>query len=74
MENISISYTIPKSMARFANIRITAGAQNLFTLTNYSGMDPSVFTFTDNVDVNNGFDNGVVPTPRSYSLGIKLDF
>jgi hypothetical protein len=74
MENISISYNFPKSVARFANVRFTASVQNLMTITKYSGMDPSSFTFTDNVDVNNGFDVGAVPNPRSFTFGIKLDF
>jgi hypothetical protein len=74
MENISVSYTIPKTVIGFASVRLTASSQNLFTITKYSGMDPSSYTFSDEIDVNNGFDVGAIPTPRSFTFGVKLEF
>ena len=40
-ENISIGYTFPRSVLKFADLRLTLSCQNLFTITSYKGMDPA---------------------------------
>ena len=49
------------------DIRIAASVQNVFVLTNYSGMDPEVVA-------ENGIDNTIWPRPRTYSLRLGVNF
>ena len=75
MENITLGYNLPKSVTKFADIKLYVSAQNLFTITGYKGMDPASTSFSsDNVDVNNGIDLGAYPTPRTFTFGVKMNF
>jgi iron complex outermembrane receptor protein len=67
MDNITLGYTIDRPIKKFASnsIRLWAGMQNVFTLTNYSGLDPEVF---------NGIDNTIYPRPRTFLLGANIKF
>ncbi len=74
-ENISIGYNFPRSMVKFADLRVTLSCQNLFTITGYKGMDPAGASFSDsNVDNNNGLDMGAYPNPRTFTLGVRMTF
>ena len=67
MDNITLGYTFDKPMKGFEknSIRIWAGVQNVFTITNYSGLDPEVF---------NGIDNIIYPRPRNILVGANIKF
>jgi TonB-linked SusC/RagA family outer membrane protein len=67
MDNITLGYTLDRPIKKFASnsIRLWAGMQNVFTLTNYSGLDPEVF---------NGIDNTIYPRPRTFLLGANIKF
>ena len=67
MDNITLGYTINRPIKKFASnsIRLWAGMQNVFTITNYSGLDPEVF---------NGIDNTIYPRPRTFLLGANIKF
>jgi TonB-linked SusC/RagA family outer membrane protein len=63
------------------NFRIYIQANNLFTLTNYQGMDPEVTR--NESDYNNyefvndfilGWDQGQYPNPRTFLLGLNITF
>ena len=74
-ENISVAYTLPRSMMKFADVRLSFSAQNLFTITGYKGIDPAGIAFSDaNVDNNNGIDMGAYPNPRTFTFGVRLSF
>ncbi|MBF0729129.1 SusC/RagA family TonB-linked outer membrane protein [Bacteroides acidifaciens] len=68
LKNISISYRIPKRVAKFASIQLSVSAQDLFTITRYKGMDPEVYTSYD------GLDYGAYPIPRTITFGAKIRF
>ncbi len=68
LKNITISYTLPRYLTRFAEIQLSVSAQDLFTLTNYKGMDPEVYSSYD------GLDYGAYPVPRTFTFGVKLIF
>ena len=68
LRNVSIAYKIPREVLKFADIRISISAQNLWTLTGYSGLDPEVYNATE------GRDDGAYPIPRTLTLGIKANF
>lgn len=67
MDNITLGYTFDKPIKKFASnsIRIWAGMQNVFTITNYSGLDPELF---------NGIDNTIYPRPRTFLVGANIKF
>ncbi len=79
---VQLGYTLPASLTKrvnIANLRIYLSAQNLFTFTSYSGLDPEVGTseHTSNVGaptLNVGVDEGIFPQARTFSLGLQLDF
>ena len=74
-ENISIGYTFPRTMLKFADLRLTLSCQNLFTITNYKGMDPAGASFSENyVDRDNGLDMGAYPNPRTFTFGVRMNF
>lgn len=78
LDNISLSYNLPKSVTKFADLRFTFSCQNLFTITGYTGMDPAGISFvsTDigSVDINDGIDLGAYPVTRSYTFGVRMNF
>lgn len=68
LKNISLSYNIPRKVAKFAGIQLSVSAQDLFTITKYKGMDPEVYNAYD------GLDYGAYPIPRTFTFGVKLRF
>lgn len=75
LDNLSLSYNLPKSVAKFADMRFTLSCQNVFTITKYKGMDPAGISFMNSgVDVNDGIDLGAYPLTRSYTVGVRLNF
>ncbi|HCC85552.1 MAG TPA: SusC/RagA family protein [Porphyromonadaceae bacterium] len=72
LKNISLSYSIPKKVARIADIQLSVSSQNLFTLTKYTGMDPEVYS--EGVYGYNGVDMGSYPVPRTFTFGMELNF
>lgn len=65
MDNINLGYQVGKVMNGKANLRINANAQNVFVITKYKGIDP---------EINGGIDNNFYPRPRTFVLGLNLDF
>lgn len=64
-DNITIGYTFNKLWNKDSKLRLTAGVQNIATITGYSGIDP---------ELDNGIDREVYPRPRTYSVGVNLTF
>ncbi len=62
MDNLSLSYDFGKVYNKF-NVRATATAQNVFTISNYKGIDPE-----------QGIDNNLYPMPRTYSFNLNVTF
>ena len=46
-------------------VRVNFTAQNIFTITNYDGVDP---------EVGNGIDNNMYPRPRNFIIGASFNF
>ena len=68
LKNVSLSYYIPQRVAKFAGIRLTLSAQDVYTYTKYKGMDPEVYNGYD------GLDYGAYPVPRTYTFSIQFKF
>ncbi|MBX2873049.1 MAG: SusC/RagA family TonB-linked outer membrane protein [Saprospiraceae bacterium] len=74
MQNITLSYLIPQAMLSRWNLekfRLYVSVNNAFTITGYSGLDPSV---GGSRDTNFGVDRGNYPITRNWIFGINLDF
>jgi iron complex outermembrane receptor protein len=65
MDNINVGYNIGKLFNNKANLRVNANVQNAFLITKYKGLDP---------EVNGGIDNNFYPRPRTFVLGLNLNF
>lgn len=75
LENLSLSYDLKRSVTKFADIRFQFAIQNLFTITNYKGVNPAALTFaSDGAEWKSGIDMGTAPAPRSYTLGVRFVF
>ena len=76
LNNLTLGYTLPSGLLKkvyVSKLRIYFTAYNLYTWTNYSGLDPEV-----NSNVNNlltpGLDRNAYPRARSYTFGLNLVF
>ena len=76
LKNISLGYSLPVqkwSIGKWVKgINVYVSAQNLFTITGYSGTDPEVSA--NGSDVSAGWDFLQYPSVRTYTFGMKLKF
>jgi iron complex outermembrane receptor protein len=59
MDNASLGYTVNKYLT------VTATVQNVFTITNYKGLDP---------EVQGGIDKVIYPRPHIFLIGANVNF
>lgn len=72
LKNLQIGYSIPESAISkipVSRIRVYATANNLFTITDYSGFDPGL---GNGGTFNRGVDRGFYPLTRSFIFGINV--
>ncbi|MFA6812484.1 MAG: TonB-dependent receptor [Bacteroidaceae bacterium] len=75
MQNLTIGYDLKKLFKGLPmqQMRIYFAAQNLFTITRYSGMDPEI-GYGGSEDWVSGVDLGSYPSPRTYMIGVNAKF
>ncbi|MET0392254.1 MAG: SusC/RagA family TonB-linked outer membrane protein [Chitinophagaceae bacterium] len=64
MDYLNVGYNVGKIKGNM-NLRLNAGVQNVFVITKYKGLDP---------EINGGIDNNQYPRPRTFLVGVGLDF
>jgi iron complex outermembrane receptor protein len=64
LDNLTIGYSL-KNLKALQKIRLYASVQNVYTFTNYTGLDPEVF---------GGIDYNVYPKPRTFAFGLNVNF
>ncbi len=73
LENVTIGYTVPLKNRRLVEtLRFYLAAKNLFTLTGYTGTDPSAVTstgITPGIDVTSAY-----PAATQLTLGVNIRF
>lgn len=88
LRNLTIGYTLPKEIVSgignghvFTRIRLYIAAQNLLTITKYSGYDPELSTQSGlnttthpSYVFTRGIDDGAVPQPRTFLGGLQIGF
>lgn len=65
LDNVNLGYNFKDILSQGSSLRVYAMAQNVFVISDYSGVDPEVF---------GGIDNGYYQMPRIYSLGLNFQF
>ncbi|AVR45652.1 SusC/RagA family protein [Christiangramia fulva] len=76
LNTITLGYTIPNeimSKAGITKLRLYATANNVFILTNYSGLDPEVST-RRKTPLTPGVDYSPFPRSRQVVFGLNLNF
>lgn len=74
MRQVQLGYTLPSSLMRKLKVdmlRLYISAENLFTITDYSGIDPE---FSAGKILNTGVDKDIYPFTRSFILGMQFSF
>ncbi len=80
LRNMQIGYTLPSSARYLPGSRVYLQGENLFTHTNYDGLDPSLPAANVNGaagdirDQYMGVDRGSYPSNRVFSIGIVTSF
>ncbi|MCG8308451.1 MAG: SusC/RagA family TonB-linked outer membrane protein [Cytophagales bacterium] len=71
LQTLQLGYTFPK-IGIIQNLRLYLQGQNLFTITNYSGIDPEI---PDNGELEKNVDRGnIYAVPRSFIVGLNVRF
>lgn len=64
LDNITLGHTFDNIMEA-SNLRIYGTVQNVLTITDYEGLDP---------EIDGGIDNNFYPRPRTFTVGVNLNF
>lgn len=73
LKTVNLGYTLPSRISKYVylrSLRVYFSAQNLFTLTKYSGNDPEVSVY--NSALTPGVDYSAYPRAKVYTLGLNL--
>jgi len=65
MDNINLGYSFSRLFTDKLSGRVGITVQNAFVITKYSGLDP---------EVEEGIDDNIFPRPRTFLLGLNLNF
>ncbi|PIF62209.1 TonB-dependent receptor [Flavobacterium sp. 11] len=74
IQNMQLGYSINSKFSEKAGItklRLYAGVNNLYTFTKYKGFDPGA---SNGAPIGGGIDYGFYPIPRTYLLGLNINF
>lgn len=83
VRNVTLGYTFNNLLKtdKIKDLRLYVSAQNLFTFTKYSGLDPEIQANTNDTagynvssDLAVGIDWGTVPAPRTILVGMNIKF
>ncbi|NIG55434.1 TonB-dependent receptor [Chitinophaga sp. Cy-1792] len=75
LKTLQLGYTIPERLlerAKISSIRAYFSANNLFTITNYSGFNPDIGRTGSILDRGVDFGHVAYPLARTFSLGVQL--
>ncbi|MEO6167472.1 MAG: TonB-dependent receptor [Chitinophagales bacterium] len=65
MDNLTLTYDFGRIMNEKVGLRVSANCQNVFTVTQYTGIDPEIYS---------GLDYSLYPRPQIYSLNVNVQF
>lgn len=64
MDNISLGYNFKDLINGKTSLKVTGIVQNVFVISNYTGLDP---------EIAGGIDNNIYPRPRIFSINLSLN-
>ncbi|MFC2137038.1 SusC/RagA family TonB-linked outer membrane protein [Bacteroidota bacterium] len=76
LQSLTLGYTLPEHIAnqiKAKRLRIYITGKNIYTLTKYTGYDPEHGPLNNN-PLLTGIEIGNYPIPRSWIIGVNLDF
>lgn len=77
LAQITLGYTLPAKLTKKAyisSLRVYFTANNVATITGYSGYNPDASSANDHVICTPGYDSSSYPMSRSYVVGVNLSF
>ena len=81
LRNITLGYTFSQQSLNsvshdvIRSLRVYVAAQNLFTITHYTGLDPEMQgSDGDGYIFRRGIDGGQLPQPRTFIAGVQFQF
>ncbi len=72
LKNISLGYTLPKSVTKGYGVKVYVSGQNLLTLTKYKGFDPENSSTSSSSDADAGIDFGAYPSNKTFTFGVNI--
>ncbi|AWW28800.1 hypothetical protein DN752_00880 [Echinicola strongylocentroti] len=73
LSNLALGYNLGDK-GPFSSFRVYASAQNLFTLTSYTGFDPEASSLGAGNGAASSIDYGANPNSRTYTFGVNIGF
>jgi hypothetical protein len=76
LKNLTLGYSFSRGViekAHLKQLRLYVGAQNIWTITNYTGLDPEV-NFFDTDNTKQGIDYGTYPSNKTFIAGLNITF
>lgn len=76
IQNLSLGFNLPQNWLKktgMANCKIYFNAQNVYTFTGYSGLDPEIGSYNQQAGLSN-VDMGRYPSPRVFTFGANITF
>jgi len=81
MKNLTLGYTLPATVKFITSFRVYVMADNLFTITKYTGWDPEVDTkgyesggVGQSANAGAGMDFNAYPSMRTFTVGLNVNF
>jgi len=73
LKNLSLTYKLPTDLVKGMDAAITVGGMNLFTITDYKGIDPEAYSTRGPQDAR-GADGGAYPNSKIWTFGLNVTF
>jgi TonB-linked SusC/RagA family outer membrane protein len=80
LKNVQLGYTLNNNLAKtlkLSSVRFFVSAQNVFTVTKYTGIDPEIYTNSNSLGDGAravGIDFGTYPSARTFTVGVNANF
>ncbi len=72
VKNVALAYNLKHNVLKFADLKLTLSAQNLYTFTKYKGWDPEASTSSNDID--GAIDVGAYPNARTVTFSVQANF
>lgn len=80
LKNVQLGYTVGNQLLqklKLSSVRFFVSAQNVFTVTKYTGIDPEIYTNSNSIGDGVkavGIDWGTYPSARTITIGVNANF